>query len=45
MLLDEQARKRLESLGYVSGKVAEEFRFDESKKDPIRRPIRYSNLT
>jgi len=33
-LLDEQARKRLESLGYVSGKVAEEFRFDESKKDP-----------
>ena len=33
-LLDEQARKRIESLGYVSGSVAEEFRFDESKEDP-----------
>ena len=33
-LLDEQTRNRLESLGYVSGNVAEEFRFDESKKDP-----------
>jgi arylsulfatase A-like enzyme/predicted negative regulator of RcsB-dependent stress response len=33
-LLDEEARKRLESLGYVSGNVAEEFRFDESKNDP-----------
>jgi len=33
-LLDEQSRKRLESLGYVSGKVAEEFQFDQSKEDP-----------
>jgi arylsulfatase A-like enzyme/Flp pilus assembly protein TadD len=33
-LLDERTRNRLESLGYVSGKVAEEFQFDESKKDP-----------
>jgi arylsulfatase A-like enzyme/Flp pilus assembly protein TadD len=33
-VLDEQARKRLESLGYVSGKVAEEFEFDQSKEDP-----------
>ena len=34
IVLDEQARKRLESLGYVSGKVAEEFEFDQSKGDP-----------
>jgi arylsulfatase A-like enzyme/predicted negative regulator of RcsB-dependent stress response len=34
MVLDEQARKRLESLGYVSGKVAEELEFDQSKDDP-----------
>jgi arylsulfatase A-like enzyme/Tfp pilus assembly protein PilF len=33
-VLDEQARKRLESLGYVSGKVAEQFEFDQSKDDP-----------
>jgi arylsulfatase A-like enzyme/Tfp pilus assembly protein PilF len=33
-VLDEQARKRLESLGYVSGSVAEEFEFDQSKDDP-----------
>jgi arylsulfatase A-like enzyme/predicted negative regulator of RcsB-dependent stress response len=34
MVLDEQVRKRLESLGYVSGSVAEEFEFDQSKGDP-----------
>jgi len=34
MVLDEQTRKRLESLGYVSGKVAEGFEFDQSKDDP-----------
>jgi Flp pilus assembly protein TadD len=34
IVLDEQARKRLESLGYVSGEVAEEFEFDQSKGDP-----------
>ncbi|MHC4499114.1 MAG: tetratricopeptide repeat protein, partial [Planctomycetota bacterium] len=34
IVLDEQARKRLESLGYVSGKIAEEFEFDQSKGDP-----------
>jgi tetratricopeptide (TPR) repeat protein len=33
-VLDEQVRKRLESLGYVSGRVAEEFEFDPSKGDP-----------
>lgn len=33
-VLDEQARKRLESLGYVSGKVAEQFEFDQSRDDP-----------
>jgi arylsulfatase A-like enzyme/predicted negative regulator of RcsB-dependent stress response len=33
-VLDEQVRKRLESLGYVSGRVAEEFEFDQSKGDP-----------
>ncbi len=33
-VLDEQARKRLESLGYVSGKVTEQFEFDQSKADP-----------
>ena len=33
-LLDEQTRASLESLGYVSGAVAEEFQFDQSKKDP-----------
>ena len=32
--LDEQSRKRLESLGYVSGSVSEEFTFDQSKDDP-----------
>ncbi len=32
--LDEQSRKRLESLGYVSGAVSEDFRFDQSKDDP-----------
>jgi tetratricopeptide (TPR) repeat protein len=33
-VLDEHVRKRLESLGYVSGRVAEEFEFDQSKGDP-----------
>lgn len=32
--LDERARKRLESLGYVSGAVSEDFEFDQSKEDP-----------
>ena len=32
--LDEQARKRLESLGYVGGGVTEDFDFDQSKDDP-----------
>ncbi len=31
---DEQTRKRLESLGYIGGAVAEDFRFDQSKDDP-----------
>ncbi|MHC4912624.1 MAG: sulfatase-like hydrolase/transferase [Planctomycetota bacterium] len=31
---DEQTRKRLESLGYISGTVAEDFGFDQSKEDP-----------
>jgi tetratricopeptide (TPR) repeat protein len=34
VVLDEQTRKRLESLGYVSGSVAEDFEFDQSKDDP-----------
>lgn len=32
--LDEQARRRLESLGYVGGSVSEDFKFDQSKDDP-----------
>lgn len=32
--LDEQSRKRLESLGYVGGAVSEDFGFDQSKDDP-----------
>jgi len=32
--LDERSRKRLESLGYVSGAVNEDFEFDQSKEDP-----------
>jgi Tfp pilus assembly protein PilF len=31
---DEQTRKRLESLGYIRGAVAEDFKFDQSKDDP-----------
>jgi arylsulfatase A-like enzyme/Tfp pilus assembly protein PilF len=31
---DEQTRKRLESLGYIGGAVAENFEFDQSKDDP-----------
>lgn len=32
--LDEQARRRLQSLGYVGGSVSEDFEFDQSKDDP-----------
>ena len=32
--LDEESRERLESLGYVSGMVSEDFEFDQSKDDP-----------
>lgn len=32
--LDEEGRKKLESLGYVAGKVSEDFSFDQSKDDP-----------
>ena len=32
--LDEQARKRLESLGYIAGSVTEDFDFDQNKDDP-----------
>lgn len=32
--LDEQSRKRLESLGYVGGAVSEDFEFDQSRDDP-----------
>jgi len=32
--LDEQSRKRLESLGYLGGSVSEDFSFDQSKEDP-----------
>jgi len=32
--LDESARQRLESLGYVAGSVSEDFEFDQSKEDP-----------
>jgi arylsulfatase A-like enzyme/Tfp pilus assembly protein PilF len=31
---DERTRKRLESLGYIGGAVAEDFHFDQSKDDP-----------
>ena len=34
MELDEQSRKTLESLGYVSGGVSVDFTFDQSKDDP-----------
>ncbi|MFC1738972.1 sulfatase-like hydrolase/transferase [Planctomycetota bacterium] len=34
MELDEQAIKRLESLGYVGGGVIEDFDFDQSRDDP-----------
>ena len=34
MELDEEAIKRLESLGYVGGSVTEDFDFDQSKDDP-----------
>ncbi len=33
-LLDEETRRRLESLGYVGGPVVEEFDFDQTKPDP-----------
>ncbi len=32
--LDEQAIKRLQSLGYVAGDISEDFTFDQSKDDP-----------
>lgn len=32
--LDEQSRKRLESLGYLGGSISEDFSFDQSKEDP-----------
>lgn len=32
--LDEQGRRRLESLGYVASSVKEDFEFDQSKEDP-----------
>jgi len=32
--LDSESIKRLESLGYVSGKVSESFEFDQSREDP-----------
>jgi arylsulfatase A-like enzyme/Flp pilus assembly protein TadD len=32
--LDAESKRRLESLGYVSGSVDESFEFDESKNDP-----------
>jgi len=32
--LDEQSRKRLESLGYLGGDISEDFSFDQSKEDP-----------
>ena len=32
--LDTESRKRLESLGYVSGGIDEDFSFDRSKEDP-----------
>ena len=32
--LDAEARKRLESLGYVAGGIDEDFSFDQSKDDP-----------
>ncbi len=34
LLMDGQARRRLESLGYVAGRVKEEFEVDQSKEDP-----------
>ena len=34
VVLDEQARKRLESLGYVAGSISEDFEFDQSRDDP-----------
>jgi arylsulfatase A-like enzyme/Flp pilus assembly protein TadD len=32
--LDEQALKRLESLGYMAGEISEDFKLDKSKDDP-----------
>ena len=32
--LDEQALKRLQSLGYMAGQISEDFKFDQSKDDP-----------
>ena len=32
--LSEQARRRLESLGYISGKISGDFEFDQSRDDP-----------
>lgn len=32
--LDEESRRRLESLGYIAGSVREDFEFDQSKDDP-----------
>jgi len=32
--LDEQTRKRLESLGYVGAAISENFKFDRTKEDP-----------
>lgn len=33
-VLDEESRKRLESLGYVGGDISEDFEFDSTKDDP-----------
>ena len=42
--LDEEARERLESLGYLGGaSVSEDFEFDQSKEDP-KNLIGYHNL-
>jgi len=34
VILDEESRKRLESLGYVASSVSKDFEFDQSKDDP-----------
>ena len=34
MEIDDKLRKRLESLGYISGTITEDFSFDQTKEDP-----------